>query len=173
MYRQRLAGLVLALLLPLAVMPAESGLPADPWPKAAAAYLVVVNGAVLWARAPDRALPPASLTKIMTALLVLEHWAPEEIVTISPLAAAATGSRLGLRASEQLSMASAFEALLVNSANDACLALAEHVAGSVAGFVRQHEPQGARTAARRDQLSQSLRTRCAGASLIGHATCTA
>ena len=59
------------------------------------AYLVVVNGAVLWARAPDLALPPASLTKIMTALLVLERWAPDDIVTVSRLAAAATGSRLG------------------------------------------------------------------------------
>lgn len=139
MDRQRLAGslLLLALLLPASAMPKESAPPPDPWPKAATAYLVVVNGAVLWARAPQRALPPASLTKIMTALLVLEHWAPEDIVTVSPLAAAATGSRLGLRAGEQLSMASAFDALLVNSANDACTALAEHVAGSVVEFVRR------------------------------------
>ena len=115
----------------------EPGAPPDPWPKAAAAYLVVVNGAILWAHAPDHALPPASLTKIMTALLLLEDWAPDEIVTASPLAAAATGSRLGLRAGEQLKMASAFEALLVASANDVCIALAEHTAGSVAEFVRR------------------------------------
>lgn len=139
MYRQRLAGslFLLALLLPLPGMSKQSGPPPDPWPKAATAYLVVVNGAVLWARAPERSLPPASLTKIMTALLILEHWAPDEIVTTSPVAAAATGSRLGLQATDQLTMASAFEALLVNSANDACLALAEHIAGSVAGFVQR------------------------------------
>jgi len=137
MYRQRLAAFVLVLLLPVAAIPAKSTPPPDPWPKAAAAYLVVVNGAVLWARAPDLALPPASLTKIMTALLVLESWAPDDIVTVSPRAAAATGSRLGLRAGEQLSMTSAFDALLVSSANDACMALAEHTAGSVTEFVRR------------------------------------
>ena len=139
MYRRRLAAslLLLAMLLPVTAMPKAPGPPPDPWPKAAAAYLVVVNGAVLWARAPETALPPASLTKIMTALLVLEHWAPYDIVTTSPLAAAATGSRLGLQAGDQLSMTSAFDALLVSSANDACLALAEHIAGSVAGFVRR------------------------------------
>ena len=135
----RLAGslLLLALLLPATARPAEPGSPPDPWPRAAAAYLVVVNGAVLWARAPDQALPPASLTKIMTALLVLERWSPDDIVTTSPLAAAATGSRLGLQAGDQLNMASAFEALLVTSANDACTALAEHTAGSIAEFVRR------------------------------------
>lgn len=134
----RLAGslLLLALLLPMTARPAQPDSPPDPWPKAAAAYLVVVNGAVLWAHAPDQPLAPASLTKIMTALLVLEHWSPDDIVTTSPLAAAAPGSRLGLRAGDQLSMASAFEALLVASANDACTALAEHTAGSVAEFVR-------------------------------------
>lgn len=136
MYRQRLAGFLLALLLPVAATPDNTSPPPDPWPRAAAAYLVVVNGAVLWARAPDRALPPASLTKIMTALLVLDRWSPNAVVTVSPVAAAATGSRLGLRTGEQLTMASAFEALLVASANDACTALAEHTAGSVAEFVQ-------------------------------------
>jgi len=139
MYRHTLAVplLALALLLP-APAPAETpGPPPDPWPKAAAAYLVMVNGAALWARSPDLALPPASLTKIMTALLALEHWAPDEILTTSAHAAAATGSRLGLRAGDQLSMASAFDAMLVSSANDACTALAEHVAGSVVEFVRR------------------------------------
>ncbi len=138
MYRHALASTLLALSVLLPARAAtESSPPSDPWPKAATAYLVVVNGAILWARAPEQALPPASLTKIMTALLVLEDWAPDDIVTTSAVAAAATGSRLGLQAGDQLSMASALEALLVNSANDACTALAEHTAGSVAEFVRR------------------------------------
>lgn len=107
----------------------------DPYPKAATAYLVTVNGVVLWQRAPERALPPASLTKIMTALVLLDDWKPEAVVRVSTHAAAATGSRLGLRSGEQLRFADAFDALLVSSANDACLALAEHAAGSVAAFV--------------------------------------
>ncbi|MEZ4332161.1 MAG: serine hydrolase [Myxococcota bacterium] len=109
----------------------------DPYPKAAAAYLVVVDGVELWGHAPDRALPPASLTKLMTALVVLERWEPDAIVEVSPTAAAATGSRIGLRAGDRLRLADAFEALLVASANDACLALAEHAAGSVERFVER------------------------------------
>ena len=107
----------------------------DPYPKAAEAYLVTVNGVVLWQRAADRPLPPASLTKLMTALVLLDDWQPEAIVSVSPHAAAATGSRLGLRAGDRLRLADAFDALLVASANDACLALAEHAAGTVATFV--------------------------------------
>ena len=107
----------------------------DPYPKAAAAYLVTVNGAVLWQRAPERPLPPASLTKIMTALVLLDDWQPEAVVRVSPRAAAAIGSRIGLRAGDELRLADAFDALLVASANDACLALAEHAAGSVERFV--------------------------------------
>lgn len=56
----------------------------DPYPKAAAAYLVTVNGAVLWQRAPERPLPPASLTKIMTALVLLDDWQPGAVVRVSP-----------------------------------------------------------------------------------------
>jgi D-alanyl-D-alanine carboxypeptidase (penicillin-binding protein 5/6) len=109
----------------------------DPYPKAAAAYLVVVDGVELWGHAPDRALPPASLTKLMTALVLLERWEPEAIVEVGPTAAAATGSRIGLRAGDRLRFADAFDALLVASANDACLALAEHAAGSVERFVER------------------------------------
>lgn len=115
----------------------------DPYPKAAAAYLVSVNGALLWAHAPDDPLPPASLTKLMTALLLVEDWQPEAAVRVSPEAAAATGSRLGLRANDRLRYADAFDALLVGSANDACLALAEHAAGSVARFVERMNEKAA------------------------------
>ncbi len=134
--RERIAGCVLLGGL-LFAGPARPESIADPYPNAAAAYLVSVDGALLWARAPDRALPPASLTKIMTALLLVEDWKPEAVVSVSPEAAAASGSRLGLRAGDRLRFADAFDALLVGSANDACLALAEHAAGSVARFVER------------------------------------
>jgi D-alanyl-D-alanine carboxypeptidase len=55
----------------------------DPFPKAAASYLVQVNGKTLWAHNPDRKLPIASITKIMTAIVVLEHCQLDDIVTIS------------------------------------------------------------------------------------------
>jgi D-alanyl-D-alanine carboxypeptidase (penicillin-binding protein 5/6) len=107
----------------------------DRFPRAGAAYLVVRDGALLWARHPDTPLPPASLTKLMTALLAAERGPPDAWIAVSPRAARETGARLGLRAGERLRAGDALAAALVASANDACLALAEHVGGSVEGFV--------------------------------------
>lgn len=135
MLRVPVAALLVAVGLSGVGQPGLAAPAPDPYPKAAAAYLVAVNGAVLWAHAPNQALPPASLTKIMTALVLLEQWVPEAIVTVSPLATKATGSRLGLAAGEQLRAEDALTALLVASANDVCVALAEHAAGSVPEFV--------------------------------------
>jgi serine-type D-Ala-D-Ala carboxypeptidase (penicillin-binding protein 5/6) len=110
--------------------------PPDRFPRAGGAYLVAVDGAVVWARSPDAPRPPASLTKIMTALLALESGVrPDAWLRVSPRAARETGSRAGLRAGEELTVSDALTATLVSSSNDACLALAEHVGGSVPTFV--------------------------------------
>lgn len=110
--------------------------PEDRFPSAAASYLVAVGGEELWARSPDAPRAPASLTKIMTALLALEQGVdPRAWARISPRAARATGSRLGLRAGESLRTGDLLAAALVSSANDACLALAEHLGGSAEAFV--------------------------------------
>jgi len=116
----------------------------DPFPRAGHAYLVALDGAVLWERAADLPLPPASLTKVMTALLVLEAGpGPGEWVRTSARAARETGSRVGLRSGEELSRGDALAAMLVGSANDACLALAEHLAGSEAAFVQRMNARAA------------------------------
>jgi serine-type D-Ala-D-Ala carboxypeptidase (penicillin-binding protein 5/6) len=129
------AALVLAAAAP-AVAPAAP--PADRFPGAARSYLVEVQGRPLWARDADAPRLPASLTKIMTALLVLEGGGnPEEWIAVSPRAARETGTRLGLRSGERIRAGDALAATLVASANDACLALAEHVAGSGAAFVER------------------------------------
>jgi D-alanyl-D-alanine carboxypeptidase (penicillin-binding protein 5/6) len=107
----------------------------DPFPDAAIAYLVKAGDAVLWQRAAAKRLPPASLTKLMAALLVGERYEPLAVVTISRAAAAETGTRLGVRAGERLRAADLLAATLIASANDACHALADHVAGSEARFV--------------------------------------
>jgi D-alanyl-D-alanine carboxypeptidase (penicillin-binding protein 5/6) len=126
-------------LAPAVALAAGEALPTDDrFPAAGDAYVVAVNGRPVWARAPDLPLPPASLTKIMTALLVLERdWRPGEWMKVSARAAAATGSRLGLRAGDEITVGDAVTATLVSSANDACRALAEHAGGSEAGFVRR------------------------------------
>jgi len=129
--RRALAGLALvaaALAAPLAAAD-------DPFPGLAAAYLVQVEGRTLWASAVTRRLPPASLTKIMTALLVLEHGELDATTTISAHAAAAPGARLHVRAGERFRVEELLVAALVGSANDACRALAEWHSGSEARFV--------------------------------------
>jgi D-alanyl-D-alanine carboxypeptidase (penicillin-binding protein 5/6) len=128
---------------------ARAGGPATPdaFPGAARSYLVEVDGAALWAREPDVARPPASLTKIMTALLALEAGRdPAEWVRVSPRAARETGSRVGLRAGEELAFGDTLAAVLIGSANDACLALAEHLGGSEEAFVARMNVRAAELA---------------------------
>lgn len=123
--------------------PAPEG-PGDRFPGAAAAYLVALDGRVLWARQADRPRPPASLTKIMTALVALEGpWDPEALATVSARAARAGGTRLGLAAGERVRAGDLLAATLVASANDACLALAEHAAGGEPAFVARMNARAA------------------------------
>lgn len=123
-----------AVLLAAAVATAPA--PVDRYPKSAASYLVAIDGRVVWARDPDTPRLPASLSKIMTALVLVEGtWDEKAPVRITPAAAAATGSRAGLRAGETVTAGDLLTATLVSSANDACAALAEHAAGSVSSFV--------------------------------------
>jgi D-alanyl-D-alanine carboxypeptidase (penicillin-binding protein 5/6) len=130
----------LAAALALAAGSARGGELPDPFPQAGAAYLVALGDEPpIWGRAPDAPRLPASLTKLMTALLALEERGADADawVTVSARAAAETGSRAGLRRGEAITRADAITATLVASANDACLALAEHVGGSVATFVER------------------------------------
>ena len=111
--------------------------PPNRYPGLAAAYLVQVDGQDLWAGNADARLPPASLTKIMTALLVLDDYRPQEVVEVSFAASRATGTRLELKAGERMTVSSLLTAMLMVSANDACAVLAEHAAGSAQAFVER------------------------------------
>ncbi|MDZ7657179.1 MAG: D-alanyl-D-alanine carboxypeptidase family protein [Sulfurimicrobium sp.] len=115
--------------------PARADALAGPFAAASNAYFVSVNGTPLWAHQPEQSLPPASLTKIMTALLVLEHGNLQRVVRISPAASRESGSRLGLKPGEKMRVAELLAAAILQSANDACHALAEHVAASEQAFV--------------------------------------
>ena len=106
----------------------------DRFPQVAEAYLVQVGDRDLWAGRADERLPPASLTKIMTALIVLEDYRPAQVVSVSKAAARQTGS-LKLNAGDRLTVEALLTATLMASANYACTALAESSAGNIDAFV--------------------------------------
>ena len=93
------------------------------------------TGAILFARHHMERRSPASTTKIMTALLILEEGRLDEKVVITERATAVTGTRLGLRRGQQVTLRDLLWAILIKSANDAALAAAEHVGGSEEQFV--------------------------------------
>ena len=116
--------------------PAAAQTATDPFPKSARAYLAQVGGTTVWSYQAEEKLPPASLTKIMTALLVLERANLNEVATITPEVAAETGHRLRLRVGEKYRVRDLLAAMLIESANDAAHALAIHVAGDEGRFAR-------------------------------------
>jgi D-alanyl-D-alanine carboxypeptidase (penicillin-binding protein 5/6) len=106
----------------------------DPYPWIAAAYVVKRDGALLWAGSADRQLAPASLAKLMTALIALERGGLHQPVTVGRGVLQATGTRIGLKPGEKLTAGDLLTATVVRSANDACRALADHIGGK--GFVQ-------------------------------------
>lgn len=77
----------------------------------------------------------ASVTKIMTGLLAIERSEPDEMVTVSQRAADTGEKEIDLVPGETIAMDALFKALMIHSANDAATAIAEHISGSVEGFV--------------------------------------
>ena len=110
---------------------------AAPPPVVASAYVVRgPDGAVLASRAADVQRPLASITKLMTVMVALEHARLDEVVTVAPQAASIGESSVDLRPGERLTVRDLAIAALVPSANDAATALAAHVGhGSIPRFV--------------------------------------
>lgn len=132
----RAAVWMLSALWPLAA--ASQSVPVDDYPGVAAAYAVSIDGRVAWGAHLDEARPPASLAKLLTALVLLEaDWRPDARVRVSAEAAAIEGSRIGLRRGEVLRAGDLLTGMLVRSGNDACLALVEHAAGGMAAFAER------------------------------------
>ena len=122
--------------LALAVPAAAQAPP--PVPSADAAILVDGrDGTVMFARKPDAERSIASTTKLMTALLTLEQAELDEVFTAPAYNAAPAESRINLREGERMSVEDLLEALLLESANDAAVALAENISGSREAFVEE------------------------------------
>lgn len=104
--------------------------------KASALYLIdTQSGRVLLQKDATRRLPPASLTKVMTALVALESASPHQIVRVDRSAIVGRAPRLGLRPGEQFLLRDLLAAMLITSANDACQAIAIHVGGDPRSFI--------------------------------------
>ena len=129
-------GLALADARPALAAAAPAAVPVDRFPGLASAYAVRIDGEIVWAAAPDVPRPPASLAKLLTALALLRDpsYRPDDVVTVSADAARIEGSRIGLRSGERVRAADLLTGMLVRSGNDACVALVQHVGGSLASF---------------------------------------
>jgi serine-type D-Ala-D-Ala carboxypeptidase (penicillin-binding protein 5/6) len=105
-------------------------------PNADAAIVIDArNGEVMFRKRAGERRQIASTTKLMTALLTLERARPRELFSAADYAAAPVESQIGLRPGERMTVADLLEALLLESANDAAVTLAEGVAGSRDAFV--------------------------------------
>ncbi|MBQ9974789.1 MAG: D-alanyl-D-alanine carboxypeptidase [Oscillospiraceae bacterium] len=98
------------------------------------------TGTVLYERSSHERRPPASVTKIMTMLLIMEaldsgRMSKTDMVSVSAHAASMGGSQVFLEEGEQMSVHELLKCIAVASANDAAVAMAEHLAGSESGFV--------------------------------------
>jgi len=144
--RRRIA---VAAALVTAALPAAaaraSAAPAPPRVPTADAAIVVDarDGTVMFAKRPDEERAIASTTKLMTALLALEEAEPDEVFSAPPYDAMPAESRINLREGERMTVQDLLEALLLESANDAAVDLAENISGSRGAFVDQMNDRAA------------------------------
>lgn len=101
----------------------------------AAALIDVESGRLLYSAAGDKPMKIASLTKIMTAIVAIEHGKLSDKVKTSKRAAGKEGSSIYLKLNEEMSLHNMLYGLMLRSGNDAATAIAEHVGGSEEGFV--------------------------------------
>jgi D-alanyl-D-alanine carboxypeptidase (penicillin-binding protein 5/6) len=100
-----------------------------------AVLMDALSGEVLFNKEAYKKNPPASTTKIMTAILGLELGRPDEVVTVSRKAAAVGESTIHLDPGEKIPLYELISGALIRSGNDACVAIAEHIAGSEEQFL--------------------------------------
>jgi serine-type D-Ala-D-Ala carboxypeptidase (penicillin-binding protein 5/6) len=103
----------------------------------AALIVDMKNGMILYEKNIHKELPIASLTKLMTAIIVIEENNPKEVVTISKQASKTEGSRIWLATGEKITVENLLLASLIHSANDAAMALAEYNSENVENFVNK------------------------------------
>ena len=131
---------VLAMVLVIGMLPLRAGAATLAEAGKSAVLMDVTTGTVLYENNSHEPLAPASVTKVMTMLLIMEavdsgKIALNDTVTASENAAAKGGSQIYLKAGETMSVSDMLKSIAVSSANDCACAMAEHIAGSEAAFV--------------------------------------
>ena len=138
---KRGVSILLAAVLVMA-LPLTAGAAALEVPAKSAVLMDIATGTILHEQDAHKPLAPASVTKVMTMLLIMEaidsgkiHW--EDTVTASEAAAAKGGSQIYLKVGETMTVEDMVKSIAVSSANDCACAMAEHIAGSEAAFVER------------------------------------
>lgn len=186
--RRALAGILSAFLLAETVL--LPGKPADVWAGGIPEETVSVtaaeglsitsesvilmemdSGTVIFEKEADKARPIASVTKIMTLLLIAEAVDAGKIlltdtVTVSEYAASMGGSQVFLEPGETQNVETMMKCISIASANDACVAMAEHLAGSEAAFVEQMNAK-----AKVLGMKNTTFHNCCGLDVAGHLSC--
>jgi D-alanyl-D-alanine carboxypeptidase (penicillin-binding protein 5/6) len=165
---KRLISALLAAVFLLLPAAAVSGAPQVD--AAAALLMEKETGTVLYEKNAHAKLEPASVTKVMTMLLIVEaledgRISLEDTVTISAHAASMGGSQVYLEENEQMSVRDLLKAVAVASGNDASVALAEHIAGSEEGFVELMNRRASELG-----MSDTSFQNCTGLPAQGHVT---
>jgi D-alanyl-D-alanine carboxypeptidase (penicillin-binding protein 5/6) len=144
---RRAARTLATLAVVVAAAPAAPAGAAERPPDVGSAGAAIVvdgrNGEVMFAKNADARRAIASTTKLMTALLTLERARPREVFTAPPYHALPPESRIDLRAGERMTVHDLLEALLLESANDAAVTLAEGISGSREAFVEDMNERAA------------------------------
>lgn len=140
-------------------------------PAAKSALLMEAKtGTIIYEKNADERLRPASVTKIMTLLLIFEglekkQYTLEDVVTVSEHAASMGGSQVFLEAGETQTVHDLIKCISIASANDACVAMAEFVSGSEPAFVEQMN-----TRAKELGMQNTTFVNCCGLEADGHLT---
>ena len=132
-HKRRVCFYLILLLAAYCILPAASF--AARMQSRAALVMNASTGTILYAKNPDLKSPPASTTKLMTAIVTMENADLNDVVTISSKAAHVPPHKAGFKAGDRIMVEELLHAALIGSANDAAVALAEAVAGSEERFV--------------------------------------
>ena len=129
------------------------------------------TGKILYEKNSEEAKPPASVTKVMTLLLIFEALDSKKLnledpITVSAHAASMGGSQVFLEVGETQTVETMIKCICVSSANDACVAMAEHIVGSEEAFVAKMNEK-----AKELKMNHTNFVNCCGLDVDGHETC--